>query len=188
MKLYDKDFLLRLQQRDESAFTTLYNETADIFFRYLKATYFLDAAEIEDILSSFYVKLWNTLPRLKTDASFQARIRTIFKNLTKDYFKSHSAVHFSQIGWYDEEGSSFEDMLWSKEDVAELFGQEREYNAIVDAISSLEGDYKDILFWRFIEEKSYEEMASLLWLSQENVRQKISRGVKKLKIKLQTRS
>lgn len=121
MKPYGKEFLLRLQQRDESAFATLYNETADIFFRYLKATYFLDTAEIEDILSSFYVKLWQTLPRLKADASFSGRIRTIFKNLTKDYFKSHSSIHFSQMGTYDEEATSFEDTISSEEDIMETF-------------------------------------------------------------------
>ena len=64
MKSYDKSFLKKLQQRDEAAFTVLYNDTVDIFFRYLKVTYFLVAAEIDDLLSAFYVKLWENLRRL----------------------------------------------------------------------------------------------------------------------------
>jgi len=64
MKSYDKSFLKRLQQRDDAAFTVLYNDTVDIFFRYLKVTYFLDNAEIDDILSTYYVKLRGTLKRL----------------------------------------------------------------------------------------------------------------------------
>lgn len=64
MKSYDKQFLKRLQQREETAFTILYNDTVDIFFRYLKVTYFLDNAEVDDILSTFYVKLWENLKRL----------------------------------------------------------------------------------------------------------------------------
>lgn len=67
MKSYDKDFLQRLQQRDEAAFSTLYNDTVDMFFRYLKATYFLSDSEIDDLLSSFYVKVWNNLKRLDTN-------------------------------------------------------------------------------------------------------------------------
>lgn len=67
MRSYDKSFLKKLQQRDDAAFTVLYNDTVDIFFRYLKVTYFLDNAEIDDILSAFYVKLRENLKRLDTN-------------------------------------------------------------------------------------------------------------------------
>lgn len=69
MKPYDKSFLQRLQQRDDAAFTTLYNDTVDTFFRYLKTTYFLQREEIDDIISSFYVKLRENLTRLDIKAS-----------------------------------------------------------------------------------------------------------------------
>jgi RNA polymerase sigma factor (sigma-70 family) len=40
---------------------------------------------------------------------------------------------------------------------------------------------KDIVYRKFIEEKSYEEIWLLLDISQENIRQKISRAIKQLK-------
>ncbi len=97
MKQYDKAFLKKLQQREDTAFTILYNDTVDTFFRYLKTTYFLDESEIDDLISSFYVKLWENLKRLDVNASLSGWMRTIFKNLTKDYFKAHRATHFSQM-------------------------------------------------------------------------------------------
>ena len=56
-----------------------------------------------------------------------------------------------------------------------------QYDAIQIAIQSLDNAYKDAIFFRFVEEKSYEEISQILGISQENVRQKISRGVKLLK-------
>ncbi len=67
MKSYDTQFLKKLQLRDSAAFTELYNDTVDSFFRYLKSTYFLGDAEIDDIISSFYVKLRENLKRLNPD-------------------------------------------------------------------------------------------------------------------------
>lgn len=97
MKPYEKSFLQKLQQRDDTAFTTLYNDTVDTFYRYLKTTYFLQDGEIDDIISSFYVKLWENLKRFNPEVSLSGWMWTIFRNLTKDYFKSHKAVHFSQM-------------------------------------------------------------------------------------------
>lgn len=99
MKPYDKQFLQRLQRREETAFTILYNDTVDTFFRYLKTTYFLSDSEIDDLISSFYVKLWENLKRLDANASLSGWMRTIFRNLVKDYFKAHSSLSFSEMSW-----------------------------------------------------------------------------------------
>jgi DNA-directed RNA polymerase specialized sigma subunit len=45
---------------------------------------------------------------------------------------------------------------------------------------------KDIIYWKFIEEKSNEEIEILLWISNDNVRQKLSRAIKQLKSRLES--
>jgi DNA-directed RNA polymerase specialized sigma subunit len=40
---------------------------------------------------------------------------------------------------------------------------------------------KDIIYLKFIEEKNNDEIEQILWLTQENIRQKISRAIKYLK-------
>jgi len=183
MKTYDKSFLQRLQQRDDAAFTTLYNETVDTFFRYLKTTYFLQREEIDDIISSFYVKLWENLKRLDVKASLSGWMWTIFRNLVKDYFKAHSSLNFSQLSsWrWNEEWETFEDTISSDEDIAELFSTNRHYEKITSAIEQLEWDYKEVIYLKYVEEKSYEEIATMLHMSEQTVRQKVSRWLKKVK-------
>lgn len=182
MKSYDKDFLKRLQQCEQAAFTTLYNDTVDMFFRYLKATYFLGDEEIDDLLSTFYVKVWNNLKRLDTNTGLSARMWTICKNLVKDYFKAHSSIHFSQMSSpHYEEGDSFEDGLLSEENITDLFQTNRDYAEIISAMEKLTGDYKEVLYLKFVEDYSYEEIANTLSTSEQNIRQRVSRGLKKLK-------
>jgi RNA polymerase sigma factor (sigma-70 family) len=48
-------------------------------------------------------------------------------------------------------------------------------------MKELDDGNKDIIYRKFIEEKSYEEISFLLWTSQDNVRQKLSRAIKRLK-------
>lgn len=52
---------------------------------------------------------------------------------------------------------------------------------IEKALNHLEEDWKDIIYFKYIEEKSYEEISSITGLSQENIRKKSSRALKRLK-------
>lgn len=139
MKSYDTSFLKKLQQRDDAAFSVLYNDTVDMFFRYLKVTYFLGDEEINDLLSSFYVKLWENLKRLDPKTGLSSWMWTIFKNLVKDNFKAHSSIHFSQMRISsDDSNDSYEDTIVSEEKINETLSINREYDAIIAAIESLE--------------------------------------------------
>ena len=182
MKTYDKQFLQKLQQRDDAAFTELYNDTVDTFFRYLKTSYFLSDGEINDIISTFYVKLWENLKRFKPDTWVSSWMRTIFKNLVKDNFKAHSSLNFSQMSARHDEAETFEDWLISDENLSQEFSTSWEYDTIMQAIDKLEWEYKEVIFLKFVEEKWYDEIANIIWSSEANVRQKVSRGLKKLKV------
>jgi DNA-directed RNA polymerase specialized sigma24 family protein len=43
---------------------------------------------------------------------------------------------------------------------------------------------KEVISLKFVEEKSYGEISQILWISQDLVRQRCSRALKALKIKL----
>ena len=60
-----------------------------------------------------------------------------------------------------------------------------ELDKIQQAMKELDDWSKDIIYWKFIEEKSNEEIELLLWISNDNVRQKISRAIKQLKARLE---
>jgi RNA polymerase sigma factor (sigma-70 family) len=45
---------------------------------------------------------------------------------------------------------------------------------------NLEESFRHIIHLKYIEEYSYEEIANTTWLSQDAIRQRISRGIKRL--------
>jgi RNA polymerase sigma factor (sigma-70 family) len=62
---------------------------------------------------------------------------------------------------------------------------EFEFSHIQDAMEQLDSDSREIIYLKFIEEKDNTEIADILQISSENVRQKLSRSLKKLKILLE---
>ena len=62
----------------------------------------------------------------------------MFKNMVKDYFKAHSSIHFSQMHVStNEEAHSYEDGLFSDDNITEMFATNREYDTIIQAIDKL---------------------------------------------------
>ena len=55
---------------------------------------------------------------------------------------------------------------------------------IKTAMETLQDEEKEIIFLKFIEEKTYKEMETLLGISSELLRQKVFRKLKKIKQKL----
>jgi RNA polymerase sigma factor (sigma-70 family) len=59
--------------------------------------------------------------------------------------------------------------------------QQFQFENIQKAMKELDDGSRDILYWKFIEEKSNEEIQLLLSISNDNVRQRLSRAIKLLK-------
>ena len=64
MILYTPQFLESLQSKNETAFTKLYQDTVDMFYRYIKSHYMIPEPIIQDILSETYIKIRNSLTNL----------------------------------------------------------------------------------------------------------------------------
>lgn len=174
---YSQEFIELLRTQDPKTFEKLYTDTVDQFFRYCKTYYFLDEDEIDDLIGEFYVKLWGVLPTLKSDYNLQAFLWTMFKNSCKDYFKKTKERYGS---W-----EQLQDRSWDPEDDLEL-GQmdilehSFQYEQIKLALSQLDSVSQEIIHLKYIEHKSYEEIAQITCLSQDNVRQRCSRWLKQV--------
>ena len=180
------DFILAfkqlLVQQDEEAFNKFYLETVDIFFRYLKANYFIEEDDMQDIIADFYIKCRNWFPSFDINQNFSGWVRSIFKNTLKDFWKKKWESAFSEID--PENEIPFEDSLEDEEDYTEILDNEYTFAQIQKAILELDWASKEIISLKFIEDKSYWEIAQILWISQDLVRQRCSRDLKALKIKL----
>lgn len=180
------DFILAFKelliQQDEDAFNKFYTETVDIFFRYLKANYFISEEDSEDIIADFYVKCWNWFPSFDINQNFSGWVRSIFKNTLKDFWKKKWDTPFSEID--PENEIPFEDSLEDDADYTKILDEEYTFEQIQTAMVELDDVSKEVISLKFIEEKSYWEIAWILGISQDLVRQRCSRALKALKIKL----
>lgn len=181
---FDNDFIEKLVNHDQQTFNEFYLKTVDTFFRYLNSYYFLDEQDAEDIVSEFYIKWWDTVEKYDFKQSFSWFVWIVFKNLVKDMLKKHKDVAFSSFD-KEEDWSSFEENLEDDFDIFGLLESEFTYAHIQEAMKELDDDSREIIYLKFIEEKDNSEIADILQISSENVRQKLSRSLKKLKILLE---
>ncbi|PZM86423.1 MAG: hypothetical protein DLD55_05735, partial [candidate division SR1 bacterium] len=99
----------------------------------------------------------------------------------KDAFKKNKDLPFSLLDSEDEEGERFEDTLIEESEVAELLQQDFELEQIKAAMQELDVLSREIIFLKYIEHKSNTEIEEQLLISQEVIRQRISRAFKKLR-------
>ncbi|NOZ44725.1 MAG: sigma-70 family RNA polymerase sigma factor, partial [bacterium] len=180
MKNFNQDFLLKLKRQDHSSFNEFYLKTVDMFFRYTKSNFFLSDEEVEDVISHFFVKYRQNLPHLDLKKSFSAYTWTIFKNTLKDYFKKTKEFNFSSLDSEDT-SNSFADEILDEASIQEILNTDFQVQYIQDAMQKLDDISRDIIHLRYIEQKSYSEIAEFLQLSPDNIRQKSSRAIKQLK-------
>jgi len=151
-----------------------------MFFRYINANYFIVRQDAEDIISDFYVKFWEGVKSYKEDQSFTAYFRTIFKNTIKDFFKKNSDKPFTELQTNDE-WERFEDTLTDDVDLTKLLENDFKFEQIEKAMKQLDDISKDIIYFKFIEERTNEEIAFMTWASNDMIRQRLSRAIKQLK-------
>lgn len=175
-----EDNISEIVNKNKNSFNEFYDKTINIFFRYIKSNYFINDHDANDLIADFYLKVWNWLSTYKSFYNFEAWVWTIFKNTLKDYFKKSKEISFSSIDSY-ETWFNFEEDLVSDENVLELLNTEFEYKTIYNAIQNLDEAFKEVLFLKFIEEKTNKEISKLLKITEELVRQRTSRALKKLK-------
>ena len=177
------EFIKKLKQQDHSTFNEFYLRTVDIFSRYIKTNYFINQEDSQDIISDFYVKFREWVKKYDENLSFSGYFWTIFKNTIKDYFKKKKDIPFTDLE-QDDQDVSFDETLVDEEDISELLQIDFEFEKIQEAIRELDDGSKDVIYRKFIEEKSNEEIESILWISNDNVRQRLSRAIRTLKFRL----
>ncbi len=179
---FELQFKTLLIQQDEQTFNEFYLQTVDIFFRYVKSNYSISSEDSQDIIADFYIKCRNGLPKYDINQNFSGYIWSIFKNNLKDFFKKKGENPFSNLNIEDDH--QFEDELEDPQDMTELLEQSFNFEQIQKAMTLLDETSKEVIFLKYIEEKSYEEIADILFISQDTARQRCFRGLKELKDRL----
>jgi RNA polymerase sigma-70 factor (ECF subfamily) len=158
---FDEKFIRELKKQDHNTFNTFYIKTVDVFFRYINSNYYFNKEDIEDIISDFYVKVWDAVKKYDEKLSFPAYIWTILKNTIKDSLKKTNDLSFSSLDKEDS-SDSFADQIADETDLTLILEQNFKFEQIEIAIKELDDLSKDIIYLKFIEEKNNDEIEQIL--------------------------
>lgn len=157
---FSEEFIQKLVQKEKTTFNEFYIKTVDIFFRYLKSNYFLDNTQVYDILSDFYLKIWNSLDKYSFEYSFNGWVWIVFKNITKDYFKSMKTQSF--LKYPEKEDFALEDVILSDDKIQNQLEESYKFESIKKEIEKLDEDSKQILYFKFIQNLTNKEIAEIV--------------------------
>ncbi len=169
---FSPEYVRRLQRRDQQAFSELYTKMVDRFYRYMAWRYHIDRQWMYDLIGDFFVKLRDRIDRVDPKQPLEPRVWTVFRNFVVDYFKAKK--HTQRL-------DGLEDMLQDAGlDPLQEAQKATQLKRIYGVLDQLDDLSKDVVLFRYVEELSFDEIATITWLQTDAVRQRASRAIKKV--------
>ena len=173
----------------QDEFSNLHNRLYGKVFSFVRLR-ISDVEEVKDIVQDVFLKAYNSwvtnengLPDENTARNFLyiiARQRMIDKwrsakfRLQTDLAGKNDDGEFEEWGDFD----SFAGDLILPE---EAFQKTESREEVLKLLNQLKENEKELLILRFLEELEYKELAQIYKTSEENIRQRVSRGLQNLK-------
>ena len=158
-RLYERLLVVRCQTRDPAAITELIERYSPRLRFYLCKM--RGAASVDDLLQDVWIDAFASLARLSSPEAFAAWIYRIAR---RKAFKTHRPRH--QALPPDLEVTAPEDNDWAAEDA----------QAVRMGLDALPTDHREVLILRFIEDMSYDEIATIVGCPVGTVRSRIFYG------------
>ena len=161
--LTDETLMQNYQLVEFDAFNQLYQRHHRRVFGFLRQRG-LSREEAEEVFQNTFIKIHQKRLRYDVSYPFQAWLFTITRSALIDFIRKKQQIH--KIAQHQNSNQA-ESVL--TDELPHL------------ALDTLSEQEQTIIKERYFQEKSYEEIAESLGLSAENIRQKLSRSLKKLK-------
>ena len=162
---------------DSQAFGELYALYFAPIYRYIYVRISVKH-DVDDITQTVFLKAWQAVSRYENQGRpFLAWLFTIARNSVFDYRKKKREVFLDDTPIRDESVA-----LAPRDEEKELYNEQ--LLAVRKALLDLSEDQQDVIVLRFIEGRSYREIASLIEKSQDAVRAIASRGLRELRKKI----
>lgn len=173
--LTDEDLMDLYQKGDFSAFQEIYLRHSKKVYHYLKVkTNSLESAQ--DLMQEVFEKLHHNRDKYNSQYPFLPWVFTISRNTLLDHYKkAESKLIKNSI---------------SKEGVLEkmvepvFMGSNQDFSEVLKNLSPIQ---KRAIELRYLNDWSFNQIAIELSTSEDNIRQTISRGIKKLKLSFKKR-
>lgn len=161
-------------QGDDKAFALLFDEFADLLFRY-GTKFVLDQELVKDCIQDIFVKIYNNRANLSQTDNPKYYLFRALKNKLIDELRYNNRFEYKPL----QELSFYVECSYTPgeddEDEAEI--QEK----FEEALSLLSPRQKEALYLRFQMGMSYQEIASLLDIKYQSVRNLVHRAIEKVR-------
>jgi RNA polymerase sigma-70 factor, ECF subfamily len=181
--LSDDRQLAEAALHDKQAYAALVRRYETVLGRYVKRLLGRHGQSAEDVLQDIFIKAYVNLNDYDRSRPFSPWIYRIAHNEAISFLRKRSAEPQVIAG---EDALLILDRVADGEDPGAAWQRTRTDNDIRKALSALDQRYRDVLVLRYLEEKSYDEIADILEIPPGTVATLINRGLKKLKAPLWT--
>lgn len=165
MNLSDEELMMKYQMGTYEAFQELYRRHSGMIYGFIKKRV-KNEAMASDIFQEVFMKLHRSKNLYKKQLPFKPWLFTITQNALVDEIRKTKKKEYSDIDLDTLEAAN---------------STSSEFNNLVPVLSELSSTQKIAIEMRYIEDKTFEEIAATLNTSEANVRQIISRAVRNLK-------
>jgi len=169
----EADWLLLKQSDSPKAFSVIYQRHFALVYHYAKKM-LENAQEAEDVTSESFVKLWEGFTQFTSAAAVKSFLLAITKNACLNRIKLHKNARDREVFF-----ASLQDTMEDGPGKEEITGIIYQY--IFDEIEKLPPREKQIFKWSYLEGKNNEEIAVLLNINNQSVRNYKARALKSLR-------
>jgi RNA polymerase sigma-70 factor (ECF subfamily) len=178
----DDQELVAAALRDRNAFAQIVRRYEAPLARYVQRLLGGTGQSAEDVLQDVFLKVYVNLNDYDRTRAFGPWIYRIAHNEAVSFLRRRSGEAYVISG---EEGMLLLDRALDGFSALDALDRSRIEAAIRKAIGGLDLRYRDALLLRFLEEKSYEEVADILEIPMGTVATLIDRGRKRLRQSLE---
>lgn len=164
--LSDEELMILYQKGNYEAFDCIYKRHSGRLYGYFKAQ--IDENSAQELLQDFFVKIHKYKDRYDSSYPFLPWVFTVARNLLKDFYKkAERKIHKDEL---------------KESNLVDENKLEEGVKTLEDAMGLLSEKQQKVLLLRYLDNWSFEQIASDLETSPQNIRKIISRSLKKLKI------
>lgn len=170
----DNNLWMNFINGNDDCFEIIYRKYADILFRY-GIQFTLDSNLVQDAIHDIFVKLYNDRKKLKAEANIKFYLFACLKNHLYNLLKRE--LFFDKI---DPEENEFLD-LGAEDAVTNALSQSEMQRTVQVVLELLTDRQREIIYYRYIEELSIEEIAVLTGMNYQSVQNSIQRSLKRIR-------
>lgn len=165
-------------EKEREIATELYKKYSSTML-YIADSILHDIHLAEDAVSEAFIKIINNLDKININDCYRTRgfVVIIVRNTALDILRKQRRSKETMVDYYDDS------ILYVEPDFENITVEEA-YQKVIRCIGRLNKNYSDVLYLKIEFDYTYKEIGDLLGITQGNVKTRLSRARKALKIEL----